>query len=855
MKRKANIFCASNPAKLSDALWHILSGADFSNDIIFLPSRRAVRTVERMIAGRAGGAAILPKLVALGEAADDTAEDEESGAADTVSGLERTIVLSKMLSAANGYGAGANMASAKDLIRMMDYLENEGMGRDIDWKVLVGPEFAEHFREKARFLDLAQKALPLCFPGRETVAQRRNSDIRSWINNMGQYGRIIVCGSTASVPATADLMERVAGLANGYIIFPGDVRHKVAAQNVCDPYFSEIKFLERVGVKPEEVNMIDVGESNIGFLNGAFSNNPNHEPPATSTSHVQRIDCARESEEAEVVAEIAMEKSGAGASVLIVSPDISAAQRLCESLSRRGANYDFSGGTKGSATALGRFILNLLDDDSDFKFYNEYKKSNLFDTVANAAAEFNDEDSVVVFESLKILSDILTAHGLELAPGDLRSMVAECLNGVSIRPPRNEGATISIVGTIESRMQTADTVILTGLNEGMFPAMGYENPWLPRRIADSIGLPPPERKVSLMALDFINLSCGPEIYWTRSKMSGGGENTESRFLSRIAVAQARPVMRESVRRKTQDDDSSYALRLTPYDDWLQKVRAIDAVPYEPLDTSAPRPPAINDDVYVTELELLIHNPYAFYARHILRLRPKDDPGREPGAKEFGILVHEVIEHRAKSIEHREEDIVAELDARAREILPADSILFHFWRKRFLEIAPSVAALLRQSIEHRAKSIDDGSGVEIPLDCVIAGRTVRARADMIIGDTVIDIKTGAAPNKKQLGEGNMPQLPLEAYMLRHRAHVAAKRSEDGYGIGHKTSEIVMKFVQLKNRDVRPIEYSGADAAEMINAAVQKAAELFGRYAKDGEPYEYRVTSDAKYKEYDDLARVE
>lgn len=39
------------------------------------------------------------------------------------------------------------------------------------------------------------------------------------------------------------------------------------------------------------------------------------------------------------------------------------------------------------------------------------------------------------------------------------------------------------MGTIESRMQTADVIILTGLNEGMFPGLGYENAWLPRDIA------------------------------------------------------------------------------------------------------------------------------------------------------------------------------------------------------------------------------------------------------------------------------------------------------------------------------------------------------------------------------------
>ncbi|MCL2737316.1 MAG: PD-(D/E)XK nuclease family protein, partial [Alphaproteobacteria bacterium] len=656
MKRKANIFCASNPAKLADALWAILPFGDLSNLVIFLPSRRAVRTVERMIADKKGGAAILPKLVALGEANDEECDDPSADAAKantpgTVSNLERTIVLSKMLSAANGFGIGANITVAKDLIRMTDYLENEKTeNKRIEWQSLVDDKYAEHFREKAKFFDLAQNALPLVFTGRETVAERRNKDIRSWIGALEAYDKVIVCGSTASVPATADLMKYIAWLDNGYIILPGDVRHKITAHNACDPYDAELKFLESVSVRPADVRLINVGESAIGFLNGAFDNPMSFRNDAEFV----RIDCAREAEEAEVVAEIATEKSAAGKSVLIVSPDISAAQRLSESLLCRGASFDFSGGTKGGSTQVGRFILNLLDGDNDFGFHNEYKKSGLFDAVVKVAEEFTDEESITVIEAVRDLSDILSANGLELSPGDLRAAIAECLNGVSIRGPRNEGALISIVGTIESRMQTADVVILAGLNEGMFPATGYENPWLPRRAAEAIGLPAPERKVSLMALDFINLSCGPEVYWTRSKMSGGADTTESRFLSRVSVAEKCAVC--SVQCEVDDKDGNLnagegdtitahcTLHTAHY--WLNKVRALDNIPYEPLDASPPRPPSTNDDVYVTGLELLIHNPYAFYARHILKLRLKDDPEREADARDFGILAHEAIERLA-----------------------------------------------------------------------------------------------------------------------------------------------------------------------------------------------------------------
>ena len=362
-------------------------------------------------------------------------------------------------------------------------------------------------------------------------------------------------------------------------------------------------------------------------------------------------------------------------------------------------------------------------------------------------------------------------------------------------------------------MQTADVVILTGLNEGMFPSRGYENAWLPRVTAEKIGLPSPNRKVSLQALDFMNLSCGGQVYWLRSGVSGGVQTTESRFISRVIARGG----------KFNDDKEI-----------LETVLMRDNVPLNPLDYSAPMPPADWSDVYVTELEHLIHNPYSFYVKHILRLRVLDDYWVGVDARDFGNLVHEVIEN-AKDL--NPDVLVAEMDRRALEKLGANNVIFHFWHKRFIEIAPIIANELR---------VQENSYAEIGGVVKIAGRNVRARADRIWDGGVMDIKTGAAPTKTQLEQGNMPQLPLEAYMLK----------SGGFKI--KTSALscapIMRFLQLKNNDVRVIEYDAEATEQMMQAAVDKTTLLFNMYSAGAAPYEYYETNDRKYKAYDDLARI-
>ena len=211
----------------------------------------------------------------------------------------------------------------------------------------------------------------------------------------------------------------------------------------------------------------------------------------------------------------------------------------------------------------------------------------------------------------------------------------------------------------------------------------------------------------------------------------------------------------------------------------------------------------------------------------------DDYWATPDARQFGDLVHAALESFANKDAAA---LVADMDARARNILGADSIIYHFWHKRFLEIAPVALEYLNAL----PPSVAETAGV-----VNIAGRNVRARADRIWDGGVLDIKTGTPPTKNKLVEGTMPQLPLEAYILQ----------SGGFTIPttEKSRTPVMVFLQLKSGAVKPIEYSADDTAQMIAAAVEKTTELFNMYSAGGAPYEYRETGDQKYHIYDDLAR--
>ena len=834
-----NIFCVSNPAKILDGLWKIMveSGIDLTDMLIFLPNRRAIRSVEKMIVDKVGHATLLPRLVPLGEGIEDDDSDDE-GHVGVVSTQERVVATAYLLSSVPTIKTISNaLPIARTLITMQDYLENSGVDiSDIDWTDLIDDKYTKHFQDKAQILSILGRVQSDVFNNCDTETKRRNSDVYAWcdyVKNMPKgKSLVIVCGSTASVPVTRNLMSVIAGLPNGRIILPGRISGRIEDFELdTHPYNSEYKFLSAVGANVSDVQEIDVGPSHIKFMNTAFSN-VYSDLDEYNLSNCHLIETARESEEAAATAEIAARAISDKKSVLVITPDAAGNQRLKTEFQRRNIVADFSGGVSATMTAAGRAILNLMDDwiESDCHLFEEIYSANdfnLFDTIAeivdkyteNFSPQFDIEssESVSVWTAIKKLSDCLANNKIDVNAIDARAFIADTLSSVRVRSPMNDMAGVVVLGTIESRMQTADVVILTGLNEGMFPAMGYENPWLPRRISNQIGLPSPNHKVSLMALDFMNLSCGVQVYWLRSKISGGVQTQESRFVSRVIVARAR-------------FDTDVAT------DILNAVRSRDLVESKLLCYDNPKPPADWSDVYVTSLELLIHNPYAFYVRHILRLRPIDDYWVGADVRDFGTLVHAAIENAPADA--TEQWLVDDMDRRALEVLGQSNLIFYFWHRRFLEIAPLALQMLCDTA---------GAYTEVEGCVNIAGRNVRARADRIWDGGVLDIKTGSAPSKKQLTDGTMPQLPLEAYMLQNHGF--------RFRTTCKSDMPIMQFLQLKSGAAQIIKYDIEETAMAMNAAYSKVTDLFNMYSSGGAEYEYRRTGDAKYKEYDDFARAD
>ncbi|WP_342260270.1 PD-(D/E)XK nuclease family protein [Candidatus Tisiphia endosymbiont of Metellina segmentata] len=182
-------------------------------------------------------------------------------------------------------------------------------------------------------------------------------------------------------------------------------------------------------------------------------------------------------------------------------------------------------------------------------------------------------------------------------------------------------------------------------------------------------------------------------------------------------------------------------------------------------------PIFPEIISVTDIEMLVRNPYSFYAKKILNLRSKDMIGQEPKISEFGSFVHKVLEQYSKNydkLENNKVGLILEISNNILQntILPAYTQ--KIWQIKFIPIAESFIEFdeKRRSdfqyvySECRGEILLNIGGQEL----TIIGVADRIEVDKLGAAVIIDYKTGSLPSKKDVEAGLSPQLIIEALML-------------------------------------------------------------------------------------------
>ncbi len=354
------------------------------------------------------------------------------------------------------------------------------------------------------------------------------------------------------------------------------------------------------------------------------------------------------------------------------------------------------------------------------------------------------------------------ADGLPLAtPAGFADLLEALLAGETVRAGGATHPRLRILGAIEARLVRADLIILAGLEEGVWPAGAPIDPFLSRPMRKAAGLPPPERRIGLSAHDFAQAVCAPRVVLLHSERRGGAPAVASRWLWRLgALARGAKI------------------DLPGRPEALAWVRALDAPladPPLPLRT-APRPrptPPVAlrpRKLAVTGVERWVRDPYAIYARHVLKLHPLDRPDEPMEARARGDAVHKAFERFAVEYDGLLEavDDAVFADLLVETLQTAGMSPARLVRERALaaNLAPWVLAFERRR-RPGARLLIEQKG-EMKIGAPAGDFTLTARADRIEvrGATVdvLDFKTGLPPSKRQVDAGLSPQLTLTAAIL-------------------------------------------------------------------------------------------
>jgi len=324
-------------------------------------------------------------------------------------------------------------------------------------------------------------------------------------------------------------------------------------------------------------------------------------------------------------------------------------------------------------------------------------------------------------------------------------------------------ASIMIWGTLEARVQGADLLILGGLNEGSWPEPAPPDPWLNRSLRDQAGLLLPERRIGLSAHDFQQAVNAPEVWLCRSRRSDDAESVASRWLNRLTNLMDGlpgldgPGVLKQMRERGQV--------------WLDRAAMLDrSVPQNAAKRPSPRPPvaARPKALSVTEIKNLIRDPYAIYARHVLRLRPLDSLVQTPDARLRGIVVHEVLEDFiSKTLEGTSaltrDDFLETVRQGLTDKVPWP-IAQRMWLARLGNVADHFITheRARREIAQPIKFEARAKAQLAPLDFTLRGVADRIDRDRAGDLHIYDYKTGAPPTGPQQAQFDK-QLLLEAAM--------------------------------------------------------------------------------------------
>lgn len=309
-------------------------------------------------------------------------------------------------------------------------------------------------------------------------------------------------------------------------------------------------------------------------------------------------------------------------------------------------------------------------------------------------------------------------------------------------------AQIQLVSPIEARLLNFDLLILTSLNQGIFPQIEGDN-WLGKKIRKELAIDLTAKRVGQNAYDFCNYLSNKSIILTRSKTAAGALTIASPFILKLQMLNKKFAI--EIKDLSQDilvkNQETYQSQITN-NKYLQQ-----------LQTAKPPLSARPKKLAITDISQLISNPYQIYAKRILQLRELNKIDYEPQYREFGSFIHKVLEEFVKN--NQPQNFIKRAEEIFAQFFLNEEAKLIWW--------PKFENIFINFIEDNNALKPYKNYVEVPVkllikDILLAGKIDRVSFFESDEIEIFDYKTGQIPTAASVKSGDEPQLTIAALML-------------------------------------------------------------------------------------------
>ncbi|KAB1156054.1 PD-(D/E)XK nuclease family protein [Flavobacterium luteum] len=260
--------------------------------------------------------------------------------------------------------------------------------------------------------------------------------------------------------------------------------------------------------------------------------------------------------------------------------------------------------------------------------------SSLLLTIKSNLSNDNEEEKITkafVFAIFKIINKLINYYSQHKHIDQIDTLYAIYKQVIDLAEVSFEGEPLNglqIMGVLESRVLDFETVIVTSMNEGKFPAGKSMNSFIPYDVKRELGLPTYKEKDAIYTYHFYHLLQRAKniylLYNTESDGLDGGE--KSRFITQLEVEkQANHKLTHEIYNAILPETAYQPMVIPKSESVMLRLKEIAEQGFSP-----------------SALTSYIRNPIQFYFQKILRIREVEEVEENIALNTLGTIIHEAL---------------------------------------------------------------------------------------------------------------------------------------------------------------------------------------------------------------------